>query len=280
MTLLVSWMGVDQRKASSIYIASESRISWNESDGNRIEKYDYAQKVFSCQNHPVIIGFCGEVIFPLITINQIVQLIDGGLFYDSQIDSAKRRFNIFFEYLTGSRLLFPTGTRYSGSFQILFASRDRDKMESNFFIRLIQFSEDDGKPKWNVTEPVYQEYSEKLFILGTGRSEFLGNYEKYKSSTIQKTSRSIFQCFCDTLENINDPACGGAPQLAGLYRIENGKNFGILYKDELYYLGNKIESLNDFSKIEWRNELFERIDSKTKEILLGAQKQPNPIKNI
>jgi hypothetical protein len=279
MTLLISWIGVDQRKESSIYIASESRISWNSIENKFTEKYDYTQKIFSCRNHPIIIGFCGEVIFPLITISQIAQLIDQGLFYNNSFDSAKKRYNLFFEFLSEKRLLFPSKTKFSGSFQILFVTRDQDKMNSRFFIRLIEYSEHEGIGKWHVDEPTYNDHSEKLFTLGSGKDEFLINYEKYKNSKIRNTTRSIFQCFCDTLENIQDPACGGPPQLADLYRIQNGRNFGIIHKENRYFLGAQIDRLNEFSEIEWRNDLFERVDPQTKEILSGAQKQPNPLKS-
>jgi hypothetical protein len=73
MTLVVSWIGIDSRKISSLYIASDSRISW----GNQA-KFDSGQKVFGCKNHPIIIGYCGDVLFPSIVINQLIDLADQG----------------------------------------------------------------------------------------------------------------------------------------------------------------------------------------------------------
>lgn len=293
MTLIVSWIGVDQRGESSIYFASDSRISWNGKKENELEKFDFAQKIFASQKHPVIIGFCGEVIFPLIAINQIIQLIDQGLLYNNTIDSAEKRFDIFYQYLMTSRSLFPAETKYSGSFQILFASRNGHGMEAKFYIKLIEFNERQGTGRWNVdpSSPVYLEHpdknkiSGKRFVIGSGSKEFLKNYELYDqyeqtqfSYGRKRTSRGIFQCFCDTLQNIQNLECGGPPQITGLYRVGNAQNIGIIYQNERYYLGAKIEDLNDLKAIDWRNELFEIVDPRTKELSIGAKKRHNPKK--
>lgn len=50
MTLLSSWLGVDSRHPSSIYILSDSRISWGDKT-----KFDYGKKVFGCKNSPDIL---------------------------------------------------------------------------------------------------------------------------------------------------------------------------------------------------------------------------------
>ncbi|MEP2508894.1 MAG: hypothetical protein ABJH72_06030 [Reichenbachiella sp.] len=63
MTLIISWIGVDDKKdgkeISSIYIASDSRYTWG-----KAKRYDYGLKVFGSSKHPEIFGFCGDVLFP------------------------------------------------------------------------------------------------------------------------------------------------------------------------------------------------------------------------
>src|SRR5689334_556270 len=78
MTLLASWVGVDSRKPASIYIMSDSRISWGKAG-----KFDYGKKVFGCKNSPDIFGYCGDVLFPSIVLNQIVDLADLGLLFEN-----------------------------------------------------------------------------------------------------------------------------------------------------------------------------------------------------
>ena len=95
----------------------------------------------------------------------------------------------------------------------------------------------------------------------------------------QKTSRALFHCFTDTLTNIKDKYCGGAPQLVGLYRIGNARHYGIIHEKKRYFQGVQIDNLINFDKIEWRNELFEICDGNTMNIKDYAQRQPNPLKH-
>jgi len=101
MTLLVSWLAVDSRRPSTVYIAADSRISWNES-----VKFGYGKKVFAFRNSPDILGYCGDVLFPLIVLSQLVELADAGsLFGDSCNCDAK--FEAVREYLELSLSRYP-----------------------------------------------------------------------------------------------------------------------------------------------------------------------------
>ena len=86
MTLLASWIGVDNKKNGpkpcSLYIVSDSRISWP--NGN---KYDNYKKVFGMKNHPDVFGFCGDVLFPSIVLGQLIPQIDAGLLITDSDDS-------------------------------------------------------------------------------------------------------------------------------------------------------------------------------------------------
>ncbi len=59
MTLIISWIGVDDKKTgkeiSSLYIASDSRYSTGPKT-----KFDYGIKVFGSSKYPEIFGFCGD----------------------------------------------------------------------------------------------------------------------------------------------------------------------------------------------------------------------------
>jgi hypothetical protein len=74
MTLLVSWVGVDTHGPSSVYIASDSQISWG-----TLAKFNFGRKVFAFSKWPDILGYCGDVLFPSIALNQIVELADAGV---------------------------------------------------------------------------------------------------------------------------------------------------------------------------------------------------------
>jgi hypothetical protein len=86
MALLISWIGVDDKKkgkaVASLYIASDSRYSWSNSSS-----YDYGIKVFGSSRFPDIFGFCGDVSFPSIILRQLISQIDAGIMF-SEFDDA------------------------------------------------------------------------------------------------------------------------------------------------------------------------------------------------
>lgn len=265
MTLLVSWLGVDSRAPSSLYMMSESRISWKQ-DKNT-QKWDYGKKVFSFRNSPDIMGYCGDVLFPMQVINHVINMADNGIIFKPH-DSEDKRFERI-KYLIKDIIEPYPKNNLCDSFTILYGTRI-SKSEFSCF----KLNWENGN-KWSDSKISYTDYSDKLFVLGSGKDEFLQNYKKYQNSSDKRTSRAIYHCFCHTIDNIQDDRCGGAPQLVGLYRIYNGLDFGIIYNGKRYLSGVQIDNLANFEHIEWRNELFERFDGTKKRILPNAQKQPN-----
>ena len=119
-----------------------------------------------------------------------------------------------------------------------------------------------------------------LFSLGSGAKEFNKNLKRYQDGPNRGTSRSVFHCFCDTLFNIKDKQCGGAPQLVGVYRKPGSPAiaYGIIVDKKRYFLGAPIDKNVDFEGVEWRNDLFELCDGKTMKRLSHAQAQPDRIR--
>lgn len=266
MTLIVSWLGVDSRGPASIYLASDSRISWGENS-----RWDNGRKVFGFKNHPDLLGYCGDVLFPSQVLSQIITLGDEGLLF-CENSTCKQKFEAIKEKFVQIFQTFPYSEKsiIGDYLAVIHASRDN---KNNFSCHVIEWYRGKG---WSGRKLVFSDHSNKLIVLGSGRDEFLVKYEKYWHSSNKKTSRALFHCLCDTLSNIKDSYCGGAPQLVGLYRIENARNYGIIYNKRRYFLGVDISNLNNFNIVEWRNELFERCDGETMKILPKAQKQPNP----
>lgn len=265
MTLLVSWLGVDSRKPASIYIASDSRISWGKS-----QRWDYGRKVFAFRNSPDILGYCGDVIFPTQVLSQIIELGDNNLLFSDKSD-CKSKFEAIKEQFIKSLNKYPKSVLANNHVAVLHASRDE---KHNFSCRKIEWN----RGNWNFEEARFLDFSDKLLVLGSGKKEFIEKFHGYEKSSNQKTSRAVFHCLNDTLTNIKDEYCGGAPQLVGLYRIGNGRSFGMIHTKKRYFLGMEVSKKQDLGEVEWRNELFERCDGKTMAILPTAQRQPNPLK--
>jgi len=269
MTLLSSWLGVDSRGPSSIYILSDSRISWGDS-----AKFDYGKKVFGCENSPDIFGYCGDVLFPSIVLNQIICIADQGLLFKENA-TCEQKSQAVINKLIQSFKNYPNEVNgiTTSSLEIIHCSRDDN---FSFYCKKMKWKKSTNK--WSGETIEFEEHSDKLFVVGSGAKEFLVKYKKYWESENKKTSRALFHCFTDTLNDIKDKYCGGAPQLVGLYRIGNARHYGMIYNGKRYFQGVEIDNLINFDNIQWRNELMEICDGNTLKIKENAQRQPNPLK--
>jgi hypothetical protein len=267
MTLLVSWVGKDSRKISSFYIASDSRLSWD----NTVN-YDYGRKVFAFKNSPDIVGYCGDVLYPTLVLGQILEMDNDNLLFNPNHTNQERS-RILFDEIQEKFSEYPSKQDIS----IIHVSRQN---ETDFLCNVFCWTKNDG---WNMGEKEIPDSSDEVIILGTGKKEFDRRYRDYLKGYSGKTSRALFQCLSHSLLEIsdlkmNDLRCGGAPQLVGLYNKFNGKNLGVIYEGKRYFLGREIEPNNRLlNNIEWRNGFFERCDGVTTEILNSAQRQPDEL---
>lgn len=267
MTLLASWIGIDTHGPTSAYIVADSRISWGDNT-----YFDYGKKLFASNCFPEILGYAGDVLFPSIVLSQILEMIDAKLLFDEATSCAEKN-KIIFEKLYYAFSKYPDVCG-NNPIQIIHLSRDTlfDGYPA-FHHYALTWSRDKS---WKQCEMTIPEQSGLLQVLGSGGVEFKENYEsRYQQGHNRSTSRNVFHCFIDTLNNIKDRKCGGPPQLVGIYRkpLTSGKNFGIISNGRRYFLGTEIPRDSSFDKIEWRNEFFERCNGDSKKILEGAAAQ-------
>lgn len=272
MTLIVSWIGVDTHGTASAYIAADSRVSWGD-----IAVFDHGRKVFALQHSPDILGYCGDVLFPTMVLSQITEMADRGLLFSPQA-SCKERFESIKEKLVHQFHKYPRMVKKitADILQIIHISRNKiDNLK--FECRLINWTRKNG---WSVKDKTMPSESRILFVLGSGTKEFNENYKRYNEGPDSGTSRNVFHCFCDTLFNIKDDNCGGAPQLVGVYRKPDSSaiTFGIIKDKRRYFLGAQIDNDVDFTGIEWRSDLFEICDGRTMKKLEKAQSQPDHLR--
>ena len=166
MTLIVSWIGVDDKKEgkeiASIYISSDSRYTWGNTG-----KFDYGVKVFGSTKFPEIFGFCGDVLFPSTILGQIIPQIDNGILFTNS-DNAEIKSNKIFSYIKSSFKSYPK-TFINDSFTILHGTR----FEKSFKLYKIFLNPDKKLQK----EEIYLgNISTKVFSGGSGASEFNKNW--------------------------------------------------------------------------------------------------------
>ncbi len=270
MTLIVSWIGVDSRSPSSLYIASDSRITWGK------KHFDQGKKVFACKSHPDIFGYCGDVLFPLMILNQIVDSIDSGLLYSANWNYRKKTEKVRQRLMDSfNRYPHEVNTIMDDSVEIIHGIRD--DLDSSFHCMQLKWTRKENK--WRFKELPLKNHSYQVKVSGSGAKDFDNIYNEYKKKPGFKTSRAVFQTFCDTLTNTREKTVGGAPQLVGLYRKKGSPAmlFGIINNGHRYFDGLQVDNYEreNLNKVEWRNDLFERCDGKRKKILSGAQRQPH-----
>jgi hypothetical protein len=266
MTSLVSWLGVDSRGPASIYMASDSRISWAKNS-----TWDCGRKVFASQKHPTIIGYVGDVLFPSQMLGQIVDLMDVDLLCGedeppiAQVGEIDHIIRESFE-------AYPISQRRG--FEVVCCFRENEGMTSVFHLFILGWQ---SKTGWYREQPDMPPKSGIVRLGGTGGKPIEKWHERWsKIETEKGTSRAVFSAFCDALQSGEDPYSGGAPQLAGLYRIGAGQSIGTIYKGNRYLYGLPIPESVQSQNIEWRNSVFERCDWQTMAKLKNAQSHKRP----
>jgi hypothetical protein len=265
LTTLISWVGADPRRLSSIYLASDSRMTWPNSS-----TWDCGRKLFASDHQPDVFGYVGEAFFPSQTLGQIVDHIDSGLLLNRGTPPLQRA-ALIAETLERSAKEYP---RVSGErFEILYATRHGHGSSSLFALFHLEFS--GGR----VAGPVSIELPKKsgvVKVLGSGGTTFERTLTVWQSGEVGGTSRSVFSALAEVLRTPGDPSSGGPPQLVGLYGVGNGKTFGVIWEGRRFCCGLEVGNTGRQRNVRWHNELFEICDPTALRRLAGAQPQPRP----
>lgn len=267
MTSLISWISVDSRGPASIYLASDSRISWE-----RMDSWDCGRKLFSTVNSPELLGYCGDVLFPSLSLGVVQNLVDYNYLFLKNDTPEKKKEKIF-HFLKQGFGEYPKKRIARNSFSIIYCTKEYNLMLSVFHVYSLNWNQSNGFSEEKLVLP---KKSGLIKAWGSGKDSIKKWHDRWQRTTEKGTSRSIFCSFCDSLSSGDDKFSGGPPQLVGIYRKNNGRTIGIKYKGDLYVYGQKASEENNLEEIEWRNPAFERIDCRTKEIIVDAQRHKKP----
>lgn len=274
MTLLVAWAAVDTHGPSSVYLASDSRISWGDS-----ATFDRGRKVFAFKNWPDIVGYCGDVLFPSIALNQIVELADAGLLFGPNFTTGQK-FQAIVDKLNDLVDEYPKSHAGldANSLCVVHASRDNHSTLP-FSCNTITWN---VGQRWSGQAATFPAQSDVLFAVGSASATFRVNLARYRAGPTSGTSRAVFHCFCDTLGASKDKTIGGPPQLVGIIRKpkSNAITFGVVHQGQRTFLGAHIDNLQNFEAVPWRNANFEICDGRTGERIESAQQQPDPNRRL
>lgn len=270
MTLIASWVSADDKPGgkglSALYFCSDSRFVWTVGNRDMGKPFDEGQKIFSSSCYPEIFCYCGDVQFPVYTIQPLISEIDKGLFFRTGLSFEDKTSDLQ-RYFEEKLKRYPPEVM-TQSFSIYYATY----MTSEFHV--VKFACDKQSL---ITEIIsLKNESTILFCDGSGSKSFSDHWTYRDNEKINehKTSRNAYRCVVETIEAGEDCKTGGVPQLIALYRNGKVQHFGIIKNGGRYFQGRKITDNDNLDIIDWRNDNFERVNPHTMQLLLGAQPQP------
>jgi hypothetical protein len=261
MTTLISWVGYHASFASA-YVASDSRVSWYQ-DGNR--RWDAGKKVFACRLQPDVFGYAGDVIFPALALSQIADALDLGLLLPTDASPWEKHEAIKCALKDSYSLRHHADDQ---DFWILHISRSGQGDAVAPHAWVLEYSA--SSARWTDFSLPVPDQSGIVCRLGSGAAAAQAHQRRWAGDG--GYSREIFSSFCDAICSDDDPLSGGAPQLAGIYRIGPARTFGVALDGSSYFEGLPVPRTAGATEIEWRDRLLQRVDTLG---LLLADAQPH-----
>lgn len=266
MTLLVAWAGIDSRDVASVYIATDSRVSWESG-----VYFDSAIKTFALSRFPAVIGYCGDSLVSQMLISQAISItealpVNSSLTLEGVADLIVRIIHRNYQYYPKEKT--------TGSFRIVVCGKKQFSSASDFECYSIDSDFNETKKQ----EIVFPTASGPLVVAGSGKNNFESIYSNIQVSNNpnQSTSRNVFHAFYESISNSTNQTVGGVPQVVYVYRKPNtaGSHSGIVQDEKRYIAGQFVDRDIAPNDIQWFNNKFELTDSQTKRRSQGAQIQP------
>ena len=267
MTLIANWVAMDDNKGgkqpASLYLASDSRITYLDAKGKPLFHEDNMQKIFISTSYPEMFAICGDYNNCVKIIEKLISLIDKGDIA-LNVSSIEEKVVVLKEYfikqinILKCKTIVLYGTKVGLElFLVRFILADKN-VECNQLLL--------GK----TSQVVSQDGSgEECFY-----EEWLRFNENAKAFNEADTSRGAFRCIYEAINKIEDPYVGGKMQAAVLYRGHKAPHpIGIYYDTDCYLFGKK-HVAKAGNNVEYRNSEFEIVNPETGKIADGAQRQP------
>lgn len=271
MTSLTAWLGADSRGPTSLYFASDSRISW----GKDRRGWETGRKVFACQSSAEIFGFTGYILLPQSVITRVVDLIDRRVLPSLCDCSPSTRAETLAAVMR--REVDSHLQPFEDDFSVFYAARQGEGMPPHATFHILEVYCNAARRSVDVFPFEAPAESSMLVAHGTGAGAVRGWVNRWSLSDQGGTSRAVFSAFCDSLRSGEDPRTGGEPQLVGLYRQGHARQFGVVSTNGPSIGGMLHLPVDTRARIEWRDELFQRVEPSGR-LKKAAQRHSRPEK--
>lgn len=262
MTTLICWSSADSKGISSLQLCSDSRFS----DG--LNHWDKGRKLFFSRLQPDVFGYVGEVLPPVTALGQLIEAIDQSAF-GSIPEEPHERMTLYKSILDDAFRTFPL----QSSISVLYATRQGVGKSATFRVWSIDYSQPERTGL--ATEITLMQGKDYLVTsLGSGAVGYRDAYSKVQRELQGDTSRAKFWAFADFLKSGKDQWTGGPPQMVRLLRQGLATPVGLLYDDERYLLGLRLDrdALTYTQVKDWHNESYEYVEPVTGKVRSKAQK--------
>lgn len=260
MTTTVAWVSFQNATPSALTFASDSRLSWPNGS-----KWDFGRKIFWCKDSADIFGFAGDAMILSTVISQVCEIFDYSVASVPGV-GAEERHNLFLRLIesASSELV---GVKLN-EMHVLHGARDGQAENAEF--RLWRTRRPADSSKWSDKELFFQASGNKMkfddpgpfFSAGSGAGKHRDRW-KARCDEAGDTSRSVFRALMDVIEQQKDKMTGGPPQIATLGRSGVANPVGVFTKNERSVCGLRVGAQAEGGKIEWRDEEFQFLNSKT-----------------
>lgn len=266
MTLLVAWTGIDSRSPASVYIATDSRVSWGKQ-----EYFEHSNKTFALRQFPAIVGYCGDSLASQMLISQAMAVIEATPAYAGK--SLESLVDIFVRLIVRNYNQYPVDLS-AGRFTVVVCGKEKIESAGNFECYCIDSTFEETK-KHKLDFP---QKSGPIVIAGDGKSDFEKMYKAHQASENRNksTSRDVFHAFYQTIKQGNIPTVGPIPQVVSVIRKPNtgGVHCGVVVEDQRYISGQLVDRDIVPEGLQWFNDNFEITNPHSKRREKGAQVQP------
>lgn len=259
MTSLIVWSGADTHDVpSSLNMATDSRISW--SGG---QHWDQAKKLYASTTLPILVGFVGDVQFPTLCLPVALDRVDHGL-----VESPLSAVDSLISAIRSMWREYPGEVGHSQT--IVIGYREGLTMTSRFSVTVMR-RHAGASSRWATSTMAVAPYSQAILIEGSGSHSVRSAIAEWHESASAGTSRAIYSAFVESVLSGADPHSGGAPQLGSLYRVGSGRLLGVVHQNRRYFSGARLLGDEVTTGVEWRNDLFEIADGRSRRRRVGAQ---------
>jgi hypothetical protein len=251
MTMLVAWSAILGGRPNSVYLASDSRITW----GSDRRRWDAGRKLFACRTSPDIFGFSGDMLFGTQVLGQIVDLVDNGLIFNSQA-RVDRRHAAAVEAIEASHRRRHKAPEQD--FEIIHIGREGSRSATAFHGWTTGFQAVTGQ--WR--DQVITIEAARPMAFGSGAARFRERMAMRPAVSEDEAPRAAFSAFYECLAGGADPISGGSPQLAGLYRTGAARHIGVIWEGQKFLHGLPVNAIHSGS-LDWRDDRFAAIHGST-----------------